>query len=132
LGLRESNSIDFILERTPFETEPCKLILLIVDATAGLDDATRFQLLITKLAGYLVYVCSPALAADHPGVKPEDAIVRVLTVTPPTAGMRNIDSVRSQDGAVRLRVFFYDYHAYMRKVKSMPRPDRPPSEPSSN
>ena len=131
MGLREADSIDMILQRPPFETEPCKLILMVIDATTGLDADTRFQMLVTKLAGYLAYVTSPEFEKDHPGMTAADVIVRVLTVTPPTTTMQQIDAIRSRDGTVRLRFFLDDYHDYMRRVKSMPRPGEP-AGPSAN
>ena len=118
MGLRDSATIDIIIDRPAFETEPCKLILMIIDATSDLDDATRLSMLINKLAAYLAYVGSPQLPASHPGVKPEDVIVRVLTVMPPTAAMLKIDAVKSPDKSIRLPVFFSDYHQYMYLLKA--------------
>ncbi len=118
MGLRDSHSIDLLLERPPFETEPCKLLLLIIDATSDLSDADRYDLLLKKLAAYVTYVRHPSFAQSHPKLTPADVIVRVLTVMPPTIQMLQIDAVKSPDLTIRLRVFFDDYHAFMAKVKS--------------
>ena len=105
MGIRDATTVDMILERPPFETENCELILMIIDATSDVPDQERLGMLIAKLAAYVAYVRSPLLAKSYPKIKPADVIVRVLTVIPPTFDMQRVDAVRSPDGKVRLRVF---------------------------
>jgi hypothetical protein len=119
MGLRDLGSIDIVLEKPPFETVDCKLILVIVDATSDLEEKERLNLLIKKLASYLAYVAGAAFAENYPKVKDSDVIVKVLTVEPPTVDMQLVNAVKSKDGRVRLRVFFEDYHDYMRKVRGV-------------
>jgi hypothetical protein len=129
MGLRDLNSIDILLPRPPFETEPCKLILIIIDATSDLPggDAERYTLLLRKLTSYLAWVAGPAFTAEHPDLTPADVLIRVLTVTPPTPQMLQIDAIKTKDQTTRLRVLFDDYHQYMAKVKNLN-----PHAPSSN
>jgi hypothetical protein len=117
MGLRDLGSIDIVLEKPPFETVDCKLILVIVDATSDLEEKERLDLLIKKLASYLAYVAGPGFAESHPGLKDSDVIAKVLTVMPPTIDMQLVNAVKSKDGRVRLAVYFEDYHEYMRKVR---------------
>src|SRR4051794_15680410 len=117
MGLRDLTSIDIVLEKPPFETEVCKLILIIVDATSDLAEAERYQMLLRKLTSYISYVAGPQFGVDQPGMTAEDVIVRVLTVTPPTPEMLAVDAIRTKEGA-RLRVFFDDYHKFMLKVRA--------------
>ncbi|MGN6371348.1 MAG: hypothetical protein ACTHN5_24095 [Phycisphaerae bacterium] len=129
MGLRDLNSIDIILPRPPFESEECKLVLIIIDATSDLPggDAERYTLLLRKLTSYLAWVAGPAFAAEHPGLTPHDVLIRVLTVMPPTPQMLQIDAIKTKDQSTRLRVFFDDYHQYMAKIKGLT-----PHAPSSN
>jgi hypothetical protein len=129
MGLRDLHSIDMLLPPPPFETEPCKLILMIIDATSDLPggDAERYTLLLRKLTSYLAYVAGPAFSTEHPGLTPADVLVRVLTVMPPTIQMLQVDAIKTKDGAARLRVVFEDYHTYMAKIKSTK-----PNTPSPN
>jgi hypothetical protein len=124
MGLRDSTTIDLIQLPAPFETEPCKLVLVIIDATSDLSDADRYTLLIKKLAAYATYLADPGFSTKHPGIAPADVIVRVLTVMPPTIDMQLVSAIRTKEGP-RLRVFFDDYHAYMKKVKGLG--TKPPS-----
>jgi len=127
MGLRDLQSIDIMLRAPPFEKEDCALVLLIVDSTTDLPDDERYTMLIRKLATYLAYVAATSFTTEHPGLRPSDVIVRVLTVVPPTPEMLQVDAVKTKDQTARLRVFFDDYAAYMAKVKA-PKP----GEPSSN
>jgi hypothetical protein len=117
MGLRDLNSIDIVVEAAAFEPEVCKLILIIIDATSDLSDDERYTMLLRKLTSYYSYVAGPGLGADHPGLRVEDVIVRVLTVTPPTQKMLQVDAIKGKDEGGRLRVYFGDYHAYMARIR---------------
>jgi hypothetical protein len=119
MGLRDLGSIDIVLERPPFESVECKLVLVVVDATSDLEEGERLKLLIKKLASYLAYVAGAEFAETYPKLKDSDVIVKVLTVMPPTVDMQMVNAVKSKDGKVRLGVYFEDYHAYMRKVRGL-------------
>ena len=129
MGLRDLNTIDIVLPRPPFETEPCKLVLLIIDATSDLPggDAERYTMLLRKLTSYLAYVAGPAFPAEHPDLTPQDVLIRILTVMPPTPQMLQIDAIKTKDQSTRLRVLFEDYHRYMAKEKGLN-----PNAPSAN
>lgn len=127
MGLRDFDSIDIVLRRPPFETEECKLILLIIDSTSDLSDDDRYNLLVRKLGSYVTYVANPSFASEYPDLTSRDVIIRVLTVMPATTKMLQIDAIRSKDQTTRLRIFFDDYHAYMANVKG-----NKPHTPSSN
>jgi hypothetical protein len=127
MGLRDLNTIDIVLQRPPFETEECKLVLIIIDATSDIPDAERYTMLLRKLTSYLAYVAGPAFVSEHPDLIPADVLIRVLTVMPPTPQMLQIDAIKTQDQTTRLRVIFEDYHRYMAKVKG-----NKPSPPSVN
>ncbi len=124
MGLRDLSSIDIVLPRPPFETEPCKLVLIVIDATSDIPDAERYTMLLRKLTSYLAYVAGPAFTSEHPDLTPQDVLIRVLTVMPPTAQMLQIDAIKTKDLSTRLRVIFEDYHRYMAKVKG-PNPNTP-------
>jgi hypothetical protein len=126
MGLRDLHSIDMLLPPPPFETEPCKLILMVIDATSDLPDQERYTMLLRKLTSYLAYVAGPTFSTDHPGLASQDVLVRVLTVMPPTTDMLQIGAIKTKDHSTRLRVFFDDYHAYMAKVRSVN--PKPPSQ----
>jgi hypothetical protein len=118
MGLRDA-TIDILHEPPPFETIPCKLIMAIIDAT-NLDDATRYELLIKKLTGYMAYIADPTFPEKHPGITPADVIIRILSSSPPTSAMRLINAIKSHDEKIRVRVVFEDYMAYMSKLRGGP------------
>ena len=99
MGLRDLNSIDIVLPRPPFETEPCKLVLIIIDATSDIPESERYTMLLRKLTSYLGYVAGPAFAAEHPDLTAEDVLIRVLTVMPPTLQMLQIDAIKTKVAA---------------------------------
>ena len=125
MGLRESNSIDIIIHPLPNETEPCKIIFIIVDGSADLSDAERFTLLVRKVSAYAGYTLSPEFREQHPGLTPGDVLIRVLTVTLPTQQMLGLHGVRAREpgqdpssDAPFLRVSYADYHEFMRTLQS--------------
>jgi hypothetical protein len=124
MGIRDLDTIDMILERPAFEVPDCKLVMVIMDATSDVPDDERYKMLLRKLTSYLAWVAGPGFAEEHPALTAADVIVRVITVTPPTAQMLQVDAVKTKDGAAWLRVFFDDFDSYMAKVRSI-NPRRP-------
>ncbi len=125
MGLRDTHSVDMIVQPLPSDTDPCKLVLVIVDSGSETDADERYRLLIAKLAAYVAFVAGDMFKKEYPALAPADVLVRVLTVVDPTPRMLQVEAVRSRDETVRLRVAFEDYHAFLRRVKGLgplPRP----------
>lgn len=93
------------------------LDLIIIDAGSVSDEATRYGMLVDKLAAYVNFVMSDEFAHEYPHTRAAEVTIRVLCATPPNEAMLKVKAVYPHDDRVnRVRVVFEDVDDFKRRV----------------
>jgi hypothetical protein len=110
MSLDDTGKIDMVLG----PTRDAKLTLAIVDGVPHADENERFNKLVIKLRVYMTYLFGPSrqFAKEHPGLKPSDVVICVLSHDPPNEVMLEMETVRPHgdtdpEHQVRFKCFQY-------------------------
>jgi hypothetical protein len=90
MSLDDTSKIDMVLG----PTRDAKLTLAIIDGVPHTDEEARFNKLLEKIRVYVAYFFSPQFAKEHPGIKPSDAVICLLSYDPPNEVMMQMGTVR--------------------------------------
>ena len=99
MPLSDSSSVDVVAKRPNSDDYD----LIIFDDGSIVDESSRYDALVKKLAAYLTFIISGQLHAAYPDTVGKSVACSVICERPPSPQMRKISSVRHGD--VQLEVW---------------------------